>query len=238
MKETIYTIPINEAFSAREGCPFCRLYKTVENNSLEYALGGAMMEVRERTKSNEFGFCSRHFDGLRERKNKLSLGLMTESHLSDLIEDLFREDILNGKIFKNPKISPEKFSKRVAARSSGCYVCDRISGIMKHYYTNAVYMWKNDEDFRKTVLKQEYFCLPHLSLFIDAGRRSLTRKTFGIFSGNVMSVSARYADMLACDNKGFCQCFDHRNAGKPMSDAQKSSIEKTGLFINGQEHTR
>ena len=58
MNETIYTIPINEAFDACAadpscGCPFCRLYNMLETNEIDIILGAAMMEPDIRKKTNE-----------------------------------------------------------------------------------------------------------------------------------------------------------------------------------------
>ena len=44
MEERIYTIPVNEAFESDDGCPFCRLYKKLENDELDLILGASMME--------------------------------------------------------------------------------------------------------------------------------------------------------------------------------------------------
>lgn len=39
MKETIYTIPLNDAFHAEDECPFCRLERDAEQHALEFILG-------------------------------------------------------------------------------------------------------------------------------------------------------------------------------------------------------
>ena len=61
MKETIYTIPINEAFEKRCGCPLCTLRRKLEHDSLDYILGAAMMEPDVRTETNKSGFCAQHY---------------------------------------------------------------------------------------------------------------------------------------------------------------------------------
>ena len=38
MKETIYTIPLNDAFHAEDECPFCRLERDAEQHALEFIL--------------------------------------------------------------------------------------------------------------------------------------------------------------------------------------------------------
>jgi len=35
MKETIYTIPVNEAFDEKCGCPICRMYNALEKIEIE-----------------------------------------------------------------------------------------------------------------------------------------------------------------------------------------------------------
>ena len=91
--EKIYTIPVNEAFEASEadhacGCPFCTLYRKLENDQLELILGASMMEPDVRIKTNEKGFCATHFQMLLSGKNRLGLGLMLESHTEQLKKEL------------------------------------------------------------------------------------------------------------------------------------------------------
>ena len=56
--EQIYTIPVNEAFdlcrdNKSEGCPFCQLYRKLENDEIEIMLGAAMMEPDYRIIEND-----------------------------------------------------------------------------------------------------------------------------------------------------------------------------------------
>ena len=87
MAETIYTIPINEAFdkaeeSERPICPFCELYDMLENNALEAVMGAAMMEPDIRIETNKHGFCRGHFNKIYEKGNRLGLALILESHIA------------------------------------------------------------------------------------------------------------------------------------------------------------
>ena len=64
--EQIYTIPVNEAFDAvaeksELGCPFCMLYRRLQNDELDIILGASMMEPDTRIKTNKEGFCRRHY---------------------------------------------------------------------------------------------------------------------------------------------------------------------------------
>ena len=57
MDEKIYTIPVNEAFDEYDGCPFCRMRRTLEDNERELIMGASMMEPDIRIKTNKLGFC-------------------------------------------------------------------------------------------------------------------------------------------------------------------------------------
>ncbi|MCQ2446468.1 MAG: DUF6062 family protein [Clostridia bacterium] len=239
MKETIYTIPISEAFHEKDGCPFCRLYSECETQSLDFALGGAMMEPHERTLSNELGFCEKHYNGLRSLSNRLSLGLMTTTHLDELLDTVLSEDFITGKAFINPRMNPQKYKEQLKKTSSTCYVCDHIENVMKHYYTNTVHMWKSDPEFRALFLEQEYFCLPHLMRLVSAAEEKLFgKKAFQEFLSEALPISRRYVETLRDDANAFCLSFDHRNAGKPLSPEARSAIERSSIFLNGTERNR
>ena len=62
-----FTIPVNEAFEASaadhaRGCPFCALYRMLEENELDLILGASMMEPDIRIRTNREGFCRLHYD--------------------------------------------------------------------------------------------------------------------------------------------------------------------------------
>ena len=71
--EQIYSIPVNEAFDRVRGgkecaCPFCVLYNKLEEDELDIILGASMMEPDIRIKTNEQGFCDRHFARMLKEK--------------------------------------------------------------------------------------------------------------------------------------------------------------------------
>ena len=64
MAETIYTIPVSEAFEADCECPVCELKKRFEARTIDYFAGPSLMEPDTRILTNDLGFCGRHFDML------------------------------------------------------------------------------------------------------------------------------------------------------------------------------
>ena len=86
MRDSIYTIPISEVFEPKCGCPICQMRDTLEERSVEYIMGAAMMEPDVRMETNKKGFCSFHFNQMLRRKNRLSLALILESRLMEITE--------------------------------------------------------------------------------------------------------------------------------------------------------
>lgn len=41
MKETLYTIPLMDAFKEKDECPFCFIERKLERDNLDYILGSA-----------------------------------------------------------------------------------------------------------------------------------------------------------------------------------------------------
>ena len=229
MKETIYTIPINGSFDRYDGCPICFLYESLERASLEYIMGAAMMEPDVRIKTNELGFCHRHLTKMLAEKNKLSLALILESHLPELSGSLFtRAGKIAGK-------EPDLRKAREAARAAGqsCYVCDRVSGFMKHYYNNIFYLWKNEPDFKEKFSRQPFFCMPHYSGMLEHAEKALARKEQAELANVVSGVCSRYLSALKADVSEFCKSFDYRNAGRGLSDGAQNASERAAAFLTG-----
>ena len=160
MRESILTIPINEVFEPREGCPICAMRNTVEQHISEYIMGAAMMEPDVREETNELGFCLTHFNMLLKQNNRLSLALMLNTHLAQLREEIIdKKDGLFGKGAKAKKLSEMKET---------CFVCSKVEWGVNHMLETVFTMFKNDESFRKLYSAQEYLCIPHYRKLMTA----------------------------------------------------------------------
>ena len=73
MRESLLTIPVNEILEPKCGCPICRMRDMLEQRTVEYIMGAAMMEPDYRIISNEKGYCNRHYSMMLPKKEKLSL---------------------------------------------------------------------------------------------------------------------------------------------------------------------
>lgn len=230
--ETIYTIPINEAFdlSEKEGCrcPFCRLYEKLENNELELILGASMMEPEVRIKTNERGFCPRHYDKMFARGNRLGLGLILESHLDKIRADMKGgvTDLLKGK--------GTAALTRTEALEKSCYVCDRIGFHFGKMAENTLLLWREDPAFRRKLQAQPQFCLPHFRLLAATGKARLNKKEFQPFYEALEKVTGDYFDTLRGDVSWFCKKFDYRYDEEPWGNS-KDAVERAIRFLNGEQ---
>ena len=90
MKYTLDTLPVLDAYRENCECPLCRLRISCEDQYVDSMLGAAYMEPECRIKTNETGFCTRHFELMYQRRNRLGLALMTHTHMQEVAKDLKR----------------------------------------------------------------------------------------------------------------------------------------------------
>ena len=229
MPETIYTIPINEAFdktaeSESACCPFCELYDMLERNAVDAVLGAAMMEPDVRIETNKLGFCRGHFNKMYEKGNRLGLALILESHISEV----------NDRIFKKPLFDTkgEKSEDAIEKLSHTCYLCSKIAGSLSKMFSNTIYIWETDEEFRRKFKKQRCFCLPHYKKLLEYGRSGLGKKDFADFFETAKSIEKNYINFLGEDVSWFCKKFDYRYDSEPWGNA-KDSVPRALDFLAG-----
>ena len=76
MREDICSIPISEIFEPKDGCPICRLRDVLEERTIKYITGAAMMEPDVRIETNKQGFCRLHYGQMLNCRKKLNVALM------------------------------------------------------------------------------------------------------------------------------------------------------------------
>ncbi|MBE6672829.1 MAG: hypothetical protein E7599_04850 [Ruminococcaceae bacterium] len=228
MAESIYKIPVSEAFDAslerEKECPFCRLYHMLEENELEIILGGAMMEPDIRIRTNKQGFCNDHYGKMFTRKNRLGMALILESHLNQLREEMSSSatDLLKGK--------GGAAMKRAEELRDSCYICGRISGNFEKMIETAVILYEDDPEFPKKAEKQPLYCLPHFTRFLRCAKNSMNKKKYGEFYERVAKPFYAYFDSLRGDVSHFCNKFDYRFDDLPWGNS-KDSVERSIRFL-------
>ena len=211
MKETIYSIPINESFEVLDGqCPVCRLHVKLLDDTLDYTLGPAMMESDVRKRTNALGFCPEHLAALFKRQKRLPLALVLESHLQALI--------------KNEKL----------LFSESCYVCDRVGGFMGAYYSNILHLWRTEETFRKKWDAQPLVCRPHTAALAAAAPKELSRKETAAFLSSLTQKSGEHMKNLGESLAIFIRSFDHRYAGEELGE-HKQAVQSVMKYLGTKE---
>lgn len=215
--QQIYTIPVNEAFDKSqaepaEGCPFCTLFRKLEEDELEIILGASMMEPDIRKKTNEQGFCLTHYRRMLGRRRRLGMGLILESHLAEV------------------KKKARSLSSLLALEQD-CYVCTRIEKNLSAMIATAVYLFETDPAFRKKCEAQPYYCLPHYRAMLDYAKKKCSRKVYAAFSETVEATESAYLEKLTGDVSWFCKKFDYRYDEEPWYDA-KDAIERSIRFLS------
>lgn len=234
MSETIYTIPINEAFEEcasdhSRGCPFCRIYNKLEKDKTDILLGASMMEPDIRIQTNEKSFCPTHFDLLIQGKNRLGLGLILESHLDTLRSEL-SDGLLSTLMGKVGIAAP----KRLSRLDDSCYLCSRIDYDFTRMLSNAAQLFIEDENFKEKIKNQPYICLPHFRMWMESAQKEL-KKGYAELYKISSEVVFNYFDSLKEDVSWFCKKFDYRYDSEPWGNS-KDSIERARKFLCADLH--
>ena len=227
--EQIYTIPVNEAFDLVSekpecGCPFCVLYKKLQEDELEIILGASMMEPDIRIQTNEKGFCADHFEMMLKRKRMLGMGLMMESHLDEVKKKL-----------KGPTVLGNKRTAAISALGElekSCYVCSRIGKNLSAMISTAVYLFESDLAFPKKFSSAPYFCLPHYRAMLEYASKKMNKKVFADFYDTAYAINEKYITELRSDVSWFCKKFDYRYDEEPWYNS-KDSVQRTVKFLSG-----
>lgn len=227
MKETICTIPINDIFMPKDGCPICRMESMLEEQYVKFITGDAMMEPNIRIITNKTGFCHRHFSKMFTTGQKLPNALILESHLQEIIDNLMPKK-LKGKPDK-------KQLEGVKKELDSCYVCDRIKSDMNHFMATIFVEWAKGEEFRKLYNEQPYICLKHYSFIMDcvAGKGGVSSKLLPDFYAETAALTKNYLLSLKKDITHFCSMFDYRSKGQEWGTS-KDSIERSISFLTGE----
>ena len=225
MKETIYTIPVTEAFEKRDGCPICSLYHMLEEREIDSITGASMMEPDVRLETNRQGFCPEHYHMMEAQNAKLPLGLMLQSHLDEIHKKLAAAQPAKGK--------PEKPMECAAGVNRSCYVCGRINGFMEKICGTVCYLWKKEPEFRELLREQPYFCMPHFELLLrTAGGAFPFGAGQGEFVQALYEKQLETMEALSGDVAWFCKKFDYRFKDADWKNS-KDAPERAIAFLSG-----
>lgn len=225
--EKIYTIPVNDAFNESSGCPFCRMRQKLEKDEVNIILGASMMEPDIRIKTNEKGFCSKHFGDLLRGQKRLPLALMLESHLEEILKECV-----------TPAIAVKGRITAVADKLNGfcntCYICEKVEFHLEKMFETSCLLWENDVDFRKKYVSKTFFCLPCYTRLLKTAKRCISKKQLDDFLKTSQEIEMGYLKSLKDDVSWFCKKFDYRFQEEPWGNS-KDSVERTVELLCGTD---
>ena len=241
MKETIYTIPVNDAYNDPEfECPLCRLRKKTEENEIEYYLGPSLMEPDTRIITNKTGFCPDHMAKLNKQvTNRLGLALVLHTHLLDYDEDISKDladaapakaGLIKGRS-NDYKSALKSIADRIDARTSTCPVCDKMNKTIDRYNEVIMHMFSHDSEFRHKFMNTKSHCLPHTASLLRTAAAKLSQNDASDFVSALAKSNKEYFEELEHDVEWFTLKFDYRNKEKPWGNS-KNAIQRAMRFLS------
>ncbi|MBN2352680.1 MAG: hypothetical protein JXD23_08950 [Spirochaetales bacterium] len=219
MKYELETIPVWDAYRAGGECPVCILEKKNEAQNVKYFLGDSVMDPDTRVAANEKGFCVYHSELLFEGGHKLGLALMTHTYLARFLADLRRKRAEEPDAKARSKRPSVEWPAFFRATRSACLFCERLAATIDRYVFTIVYLYKKDEDFRKTFHASNGFCLPHLARALEMAEENLSGAIREEFTRELLALEEKRLAVLEGEIDWFTQKFDYRNQDKPWGNS-------------------
>ena len=225
MRDDICTIPISEVFEEVDGCPICRMYRTVEEHITDYIMGAAMMEPDVRMVTNKTGFCEKHFSKMMKKRGRLQLALMIESHVDDINNTVLKDSLFAGSKAKGEKV------RRV---TESCFICDKIEWGMSRMLETLYRCYETEMDFRKMFNEQNMFCMPHYERLMAGVDKKKMRSYMGEFVKNLNRITKDYSVSLHDDVKKYTTMYDYRNNTENADwGNSRDAVERAVAFLTG-----
>jgi len=246
MKYTLDTIPVLDAYKSGCECPLCKLRIHCEDQYVDSMLSSAYMEPEWRIRSNETGFCTRHFELMFARRNHLGLALMTHTHMQEVIKSL--ESILAGgsgsakkgllSTLRAGKADGNGMSARIRARIGGCVICEDLHKSIERYAYTIAQLYFTNSEFKSLFTQSKGFCLPHLALVLEMADKTLSAQQAAEFKKGAAALEIENLKRVEKELEWFTLKFDYRNADKPWGnsqDAPERAINKLMGACVGEE---
>ena len=230
MKEKLYTIPVNDAVSANDECPICNMWRSLEQDAIDYAIGSgaSYMESDIREKTDATGFCARHFQMMFEYGNSLGNALILSTHVHKVKEALKKEmsGYRSQKTGLFSKSSQSNVERYISDLEGKCFVCDYFRETYSRYIATFFYLYENDEAFRQKIKDGKGFCIPHMKELLAAAGDHLKGDMLEDFTKTLFAVQSDNLDRIEEDITWFVEKFKYENKDKDWKES-KDAIPRT-----------
>lgn len=237
MKEHLHTIPVNDAFSSGDECPFCYLQRQAEQRVIRFVAGpsASYMEPDMRELTNKTGFCPAHLKKLYDYGNTLGNALMLQTYYARVMERLHDEiehfdAPAPKKLFSKPQISHDGMWKRLQQEVENCYICERLEFNMERYYYT-FFMLLKEAEFREKVEGCKGFCLHHFAQLLHVAEEKLQNSNRQWFYDTVFGLMEENLARVKADLDWLVEKHDYRNGSadwKNSRDALPRTMQKLG----------
>ncbi|MBE5870406.1 MAG: hypothetical protein E7294_04000 [Lachnospiraceae bacterium] len=238
MKETLYTIPLTDAFQAHDECPFCFVERNVEQDLLDLVLGSgsSYMESDMREKTDHAGFCRAHFKKMFDYGNTLGNGWILKTHYLQMQKEFDKQVKMfspakagfMNKLKKN-EFEGNSMSQWVAEKNRSCYICQEFDKMYDRYLDTFFFMYTKDNEMTEMIKNSKGFCLTH---FGDLCRRAdlvLNDRQKAAFYPLLFGIMKENLARLSGDVSWLVDKFDYRNKDadwKNSRDAIQRGMQK------------
>lgn len=237
MKETLYTIPLMDAFSAGDECPFCFIERNVEQDLLDFVLGSgsSYMESDIRSQTDKAGFCRAHFKKMYDYGNTLGNGWILKTHYTQINQELKEQLQMfapsKASLFGRKKAGAEgnSISNWIKKRDQSCYICKSFEETYDRYLDTFFFMYKKDNDLKTRLAESKGLCLHHFGDIMERADRQLNDKQKEEFYPLIFSVMTRAMERVGEDVAWLVEKFDYRNKDadwKNSKDAVQRGMQK------------
>ena len=236
MAEQLYTIPVNDAFSADCECPLCLMARDLERNAIEFTMGPSYMEDDNREVTDKLGFCPKHIRMMYADKNKLGVALMLNTHMNKTnreLKALADKDSPSAKGLFSRKVDKSPVVRYIEELESNCFVCQRINPVFDRYVHTIFHMWKKDPEFKEKLSSSKGLCTYHYGILYDKGAEFLNQNQYAEFLQVLNKVYFENMERVNSDVSWFIDKHDYRNKEADWKNS-KDSIPRA---IIKTEHT-
>ncbi|MDD7738524.1 MAG: DUF6062 family protein [Fusicatenibacter sp.] len=238
MKESIHTIPLMDAFAAKDECPFCYLEREAEQHAISFVLGpgASYMEDDVRGETDQVGFCRHHYKMMYDYGNRLGSGLILSTHLKKLNSELNAQldSFSPGKSSLIKRMQKSSVGKKapetslgqwVEQKTTSCYVCDHFRANYNRYLDTFFDLYKSNPEFVALFKQSKAFCLPHFGDLVETAEKKLTDKQKAEFYPVLFDLMKTNYQRLQEEVTWFTDKFDYRNKDKSWGNS-KDSIQR------------
>ncbi len=232
MKEKLYSIPVNDAFSGDCECPVCTMFKKLEDDAVDYTMGPSYMEDDTRAMTDALGFCHKHIKMVYHKDNRLGMAWVMKTHFDKTIDEV-RKALPSGsaKMLKKG-IETSPVVKYLDKLNNSCFVCKRINDFFDRYVDTIFYLWKSDGDFKSRFNSCKGFCNEHYVMLLKKSVDFLKGSDLEEFINVINELYITNLERVRDDVAWFINKFDYKYQDEPWYNA-KDSVIRSMVKSNG-----